>query len=68
MRSDSELQIITFRSEKWIGLLTPILMQLDLHSVEKVPFWYVRMSFCPDFLGNWSSSPQNNFEFSPRSI
>ena len=29
MRSDSELQILTFRSDKWIGLLRPILIQSD---------------------------------------
>ena len=32
------------------------------------PFWYVRMSFCPGRNGNWSSLPQNEPEFSPRSI
>ena len=42
-------------------------MQLDSQSVEKVP-QYVRMSFCPENVGNWSSSPQNESERPPRSI
>ena len=29
---------------------------------------YVRMSVCPESVGNWSSSPQNDFEFAARSI
>ena len=31
-------------------------------------FQYVRMSFYPENVGNLSSSPQNDLEFSPRSI
>ena len=34
----------------------------------KSTFQYVRMSFSPENVGNWSSSPQNDLEFSPRSI
>ena len=46
-------------------------MQLDLQSVEKVlfstrTFQYVRISFCPKHVGNWSSSPQNEQKLSPR--
>ena len=43
----------------------PILMQLDLQSLEKnsreysCVFQYVGMSFCPENVGNWFSSPQN---------
>ena len=43
-------------------------MQLDLQSVENVPFQYVRMSFGPEKVGNWSCSPQDEPELSPRSI
>ena len=46
----------------------PILMQLDLQSVEEVPFQYVRTSFCPENVGNWSASPRNDLGFSPRSV
>ena len=46
----------------------PILMQLDLLSVEEVPFHYVRTSFCPENVGNWSASPRNDLGFSPRSV
>ena len=42
--------------------------RLDLQSVDKVPFQCVRVSFCPENVGNLSSSPQNEWEFSPRSI
>ena len=48
--------------------LRPILMQLDLQSVDKSTFQNVGMSFCPENVGNWSSSPQNKSELSPRSI
>ena len=34
----------------------------------KSTFRYVRVSFCPEHVGNWSSSPQNDLELSPRSI
>ena len=41
-------------------------MQLDLQSVET--FQYVGMSFCPENVSNWSSSPQSNLEFSPQDL
>ena len=34
----------------------------------KSTFQYNCMSFCPENVGNWSSSPQNDLELSPRSI
>ena len=34
----------------------------------KSTFQYLHMRFCPENVGNWSSSPQNGLEFSPRSI
>ena len=40
---------------------------MDLPSVEST-VQYVRMSFCPENVGNWSFSPQNDSEHSPRSI
>ena len=34
----------------------------------KSTFQYVRMSLCPENVGNWSSSPRNDLKFSPKSI
>ena len=34
----------------------------------KSTFKYLRMTFCPENIGNWSSSPQDDLEYSPRSI
>ena len=34
----------------------------------KSTFQYVRMSFCPENVGNWSSSPQSESDLSPRYI
>ena len=45
-----------------------VLVQLDLQSVEKSTFEYVRMSSRPENVGNWSSSLQNEAEFPPASI
>ena len=39
-----------------------------MQSVEKSTFQYVRMTFCPENVGNRSSSPQNESELSPRSM
>ena len=43
-------------------------MQSDLQSVENVLFFSTLriMSFCPKNVGNWSSSPQDESEFSPK--
>ena len=49
----------------------PIIMQLDLRSVEKVPFSTLAWPFASKKkrnVGNLSSSPQNDLKFSPRSI
>ena len=51
----------------------PDVVQAHSHAVGfavrwKSTFPYVRMSFCPENVGNWSYSPQNDLEFSPRSI
>ena len=48
--------------------LWPILMQLDLQSVWKSIFQYVRVSVCPENVGNWSPSPLDESEPTPRSI
>ena len=47
--------------------LRPIVMQSDSQSVEKYLSGNVRMSFCPENVRKWSSSPQNESEFYPRS-
>ena len=46
--------------------LRAILMQFDLFAVRwNSAFQCARMSFCPENVGNWSSSPQNESELPP---
>ena len=42
-----------------------VIMQLDLQSVGKSTFQYVRMSFCPENVEKLSSLPKNESEPSP---
>lgn len=47
-------------------ILSHIFMPSDLQSVEN--YLCVRMSLCPENVGNWSFSPQNESGLSPTSI
>ena len=69
LRAPKKLRPVVFSSRVSLGLFSlGQLLRLNLQSVEKVPSQYVRISFCPENVGNSSSSPQNEAELSPRSI